>query len=108
MANVINPVTVGVQHSGKNTDQSVFDATQFAGMEWSIDGKPAVSTPMAFAADGKYQMPVGTNFDSLTNGTHTAAFRLVNKTGNRSALSPAGSFDVDRRTPEAPFGVSFA
>jgi len=110
MANILNPITIGWQHSGKNTDASVFDASQYAGSELSFDGKPSVSVPVAFAANGQYQLPLAgiAGFDTLTNGTHTAQSRIVAKSGAKSQLSPAGSFDIDRRVPDAPFGVSFA
>ena len=110
MANIINPVTIGWQHAGKNTDGSTFDATQYAGSELSFDGKAAVSIPVAFATNGQYQIALAgvTGYDALPNGTHTAQTRIVAKNGNKSGLSPAGSFDVDRRVPADPFGVSFA
>jgi hypothetical protein len=110
MANVLNPITIGWQHSSKNTDTSAFTAAQYAGSELSFDGKPAVSIPVAFASNGQYQMPLAglAGYDSLATGTHTAQVRIVATSGTKSALSTAGSFDIDRRTPDAPFGVSFA
>ena len=98
MANVLNPITIGWQHSGKNTDGSTFDSTQYAGSELSFDGKAAVSIPVAFATNGQYQLALAgvAGFDALANGTHSAQTRIVSKSGARSNLSPAGSFDNDR------------
>jgi hypothetical protein len=110
MANVVNPITIGWQHSGKNTDTTPFDATQYAGTELSFDGKAAVSIPVTFATNGQYQIALAglAGYDSLPNATHTAQVRIVAKNGAKSGLSTAGSFDIDRRTPADPFGVSFA
>lgn len=110
MANVLNPITLGWQHSGKNTDGTAFTAPQYAGTELSFDGAATVSIPVAFATNGQYQLPLAgiAAFSALSNGTHTAQTRIVAANGGKSGLSTAGSFDVDRRTPEAPFGVSFA
>jgi hypothetical protein len=105
---MINPVTLAWQHSNKNTDGTAFNAAQYAGTEISFDGTPAVSIPVAFAANGQYQIAAATiaAFAALANGGHNFSIRLVNSAGSKSGLATPLAFDIDKRVPEIPFGLS--
>jgi hypothetical protein len=103
---MLNPKNLNWQQSGKNTDGSDFTSDQYAGTELALDGEPVASIPVQYATDGKYSFPVASLPAPLANGTHTFAVDVVAANGNKSALSDPGSFDVDNRTPEAPFALS--
>ena len=93
----------------KNTDESVFDQSQFAGFTLYIDGKPGVSVPVGWDADGQYEMDLATMPDLVTYGTHTVAMTVTNKVGAESAKTPAVTYTfADERVPKAPFGLALA
>lgn len=91
------------QHDGKNTDGSVFDSPQFAGVTYSLDGAPAVSVPADFAADGSYAVALDV---ALLPGNHAVAVAIKHADGTTSASSNVAPFTVAAREPTAPFGLS--
>lgn len=105
MANVMNPLNLAWQHANKFTDGSALGAAQYVGTELSLDGKAAVSIPVAWATDGHYTFPVA-SVGALTNATHTWAIRVVASNGTKSGLVTGPAFDIDTRVPADPFGLT--
>jgi hypothetical protein len=106
MANPVNPVNCGCQHSNKNSDGTAFTAAQFQALEVSVDGGTPKALTIPFSTTGQYQWPV-TALGALAFGTHNFAVRMASTNGQKSALSSAFSFDLtDVRVPDVPFGLS--
>jgi len=103
--NVMNPTTLSWQHANKFTDGSALGAAQYIGTELSLDGKAAVSIPVAWAQNGQYNFPVAT-LGTLSNTTHTWAVRVAASNGTKSGLVTGPAFDVDARVPADPFGLT--
>ena len=91
-------------HDGKNTDGSAFDAAQFAGVSYSLDGRSYVSVPAAYAPDGVYDVEVDVVLDP---GPHEVSVVVKHVDGTESDESNIASFVVEPilRTPSAPFGL---
>lgn len=90
-------------HDLKNVDGSDFDAVQFAGVEYAINGTPFVSVPTAFAPDGNFatDLPV-----SLPIGDHEVSVRVMHIDGTASEASEPAFFTVAPRVPSRPTGLS--
>ena len=91
------------QHDGKNTDGTPFDAAQFAGVTYILDGAPAVSVPADYAANGSYAVALSV---ALAAGSHTVSVAIKHVDGTTSASSNTAQFNVAAKEPTAPFGLS--
>lgn len=101
-----NRTTLSWSHDGRNTDESAFDAAQFAGWELEVNGAPNFSVPAGWETDGAYSVPLA-EIDVFTKtGNYAVRMRVVNKEGRASAWSNAVSFSLDFRVPTAPSGLS--
>lgn len=107
MANVVNPQAFGWQFANKFADGSAFTATNYAGTEFQIDGKPIANLTVPFASSGQYTLPASA-VGALANGTHSWAVRVVATNGLKSTLVSGPAFDTDTRAPADPFGLALS
>jgi len=101
----MNPGFLTWKHANKFVDGSAMSAAQYVGTELSLDGKAAVSIPVAWAADGNYNFPIA-SLGTLTNATHTWGVRIAASNGLKSGLVAGPAFDIDTRVPADPFGLT--
>lgn len=101
-----NPTKLTWRHDGKNTDGSIFDASQFGGWELEINGELAVSVPIGWSDAGVFELPLIDLEAIQVTGDYTLRMRLRHKNGNVSDWSEPASFSMDFRKPERPFGLS--
>lgn len=99
-----NPTKLTWTQPKANVDGSVFDVTQFAGFQIAIDGKPAVSIPIAWNDVGTYELPLAGL--SLSFAQHVVGMQTIAKNGAISAMSNTATFTLkDERVPKAPLDL---
>ena len=96
-------LTLEFSHDLTNTDESAFDGSQFAGVEYSIDATPFVSVPAAFAPDGNFTAQADIE---LPTGDYAVSVKVKHIDGTASEASDAAFFTVVPRTPSRPTGLS--
>ena len=98
-------LSLNFQHDGLNTDGTEFDAAQFAGVSYDLDGVGVVSVPAQFAADGDYAVEADVALDA---GDYTVTVVIKHTDGTESAPSNLAAFTVAPilRVPTVPFGLS--
>lgn len=74
------------------TDGTALPQSDFAGIQISIDGLPAVSVPVGYATS--YDLTQLAVWPILKTGNHTAALAITTKEGVTGAASAAVTFPV--------------
>lgn len=85
-------------------DGSPFTAAMFAGWELVVDGKPAIAIPLVWDGDPQKEYSFDLSELQLTEASHTAYIRTVEKDGDVSAPSPTVTFGY-KKGPTPPLGL---
>jgi len=96
--------TINWTNPTANTDGTAFDPTDFAAVEISLDGSPAVDVP-ASSEINSFDLSTLAAWSTLKSGNHTVAIAITNKEGNTSDFTSPVTFPV-LAVPMAPTNLS--
>lgn len=119
MSNIINPKTITITHSGKDTDGNPLGGVglTFKGFEVEVDEQLFLSMPVALNAQGSYAADITAKVKALPNDAgYTLRARTVCTIDGASPVQTvyseykdAAAFDVNfARIPSAPLVVSLS